>query len=225
MSDQASVSKVRQAIPIAPASSVTRAPWKRSLDLVLASAALLILAPVLACMAVLIMVDSRGPALYGHERIGRFGVPFTLWKFRSMREGSSQTIHERATANWFTGRPIGGRYKSENDPRITRLGRYLRRSSLDELPQLFNVLKGEMSLVGPRPMTAYERAQYEASYFEREAVRPGVTGLWQVSGRDRLSARQMMALDLSYVRELSLALDLKILARTLPAVLADARRA
>src|SRR6266851_685648 len=145
-------------------------------------------------------------------------------KFRSMYQGSSEAIHHQAVLDWFGGRPIGERYKTENDPRITRLGKYMRRTSLDELPQLFNVLKGEMSLVGPRPMTMDERIWYEDAYFEREAVMPGLTGLWQISGRDRLSAQQMIELDVNYVRKCSLVLDLKMLARTLPSVIADARR-
>jgi lipopolysaccharide/colanic/teichoic acid biosynthesis glycosyltransferase len=200
-------------------------PGKRCLDLVLSAAALLILAPLMVCLAVLIMIDSPGPPIYGQRRVGRLGVPFTLWKFRSMYAGSSQAIHHQASLDWFSGRPIGARYKSEKDPRVTRLGKYLRRASLDELPQLFNVIKGEMSLVGPRPMMAYERLRYEDSYFEREVVNPGVSGLWQVSGRDRLSAGEMVALDLRYVRGWSLLLDLKILANTIPAILEDARRA
>ncbi len=209
---------------MAPVQARKAVPWKRTMDLVLAGGALLVLAPLISCLAVLIMVDSRGPVFYGQRRIGRLGVPFTLWKFRSMYNGSSQAIHQQAVLDWFGGRPIGERYKTENDPRITRLGKYMRRTSLDELPQLFNVLKGEMSLVGPRPMTMDERIWYEDAYFEREAVMPGLTGLWQISGRDRLSAQQMIELDVNYVRKCSLVLDLKILARTLPSVIADARR-
>jgi lipopolysaccharide/colanic/teichoic acid biosynthesis glycosyltransferase len=225
VTDQAFVSSVAPAAPLARRRTAKAMPWKRVVDLVLASGALLVLAPLLLLLAILVVVDSRGPALYGQRRIGRLGVPFTLWKFRSMHEGSSQEIHEQAALDWFRGCLNGERYKSERDPRITRLGKHLRRTSLDEMPQLFNVLRGEMSLVGPRPLTAHERMQYEAPDFERELVAPGITGLWQVSGRDRLSARQMMELDLAYVRGCSFGLDLKILARTIPAVVADARRA
>ena len=212
-------------MPLAAVLTSKHGPGKRWLDLVLASTGLLILAPLMVCLAALIMIDSPGAPIYGQRRVGRLGVPFTLWKFRSMYAGSSQAIHHQASLDWFSGRPIGDRYKSENDPRITRLGKYLRRASLDELPQLLNVIKGEMSLVGPRPLMAYERLRYEDSYFERELVRPGVTGLWQVSGRDRLSAQEMMALDLRYVRGWSLIMDLTILAKTITAVLRDARRA
>jgi lipopolysaccharide/colanic/teichoic acid biosynthesis glycosyltransferase len=196
---------------------------KRACDVVLAGVAVVILAPLLAGIALLIRLDSQGPALYRQRRVGRGGVVFTLWKFRSMFDGSSQSIHHQASVNWFEGRPNGQRYKAGSDPRVTRVGRHLRRTSLDELPQLWNVLKGEMSLVGPRPVMEYERRLFEAWHFEREAVRPGITGLWQVSGRDRLSARQMLELDVRYVQELSAWLDLKILARTLPAVLSDLR--
>jgi lipopolysaccharide/colanic/teichoic acid biosynthesis glycosyltransferase len=180
---------------------------------------------LLALIAVLVRLDSRGPAFYGQVRIGRLGRPFTLWKVRTMYEGSSQDYHRKAASDWFGERKVGETYKSEDDPRITRVGKYLRRSNLDELPQLFNVLKGEMSLVGPRPMMPYDRPLYEAWYFEREVVRPGVTGLWQVSGRHRLSAGQMMALDVRYVREWSVWLDVKLIALTIPALLAEIRPA
>jgi len=140
-----------------------------------------------------------------------------------MYSGSSQSLHHQASLDWFNEQPKAQRYKPEFDPRVTRLGKYLRRTSLDELPQLFNVLKGEMSLVGPRPVMEYERSRFEVGHFEREAVRPGITGLWQVSGRDRLSAHQMLALDVRYVRECSLWFDIKILALTVPAVLGELR--
>jgi len=196
---------------------------KRPVDLVVAGIALVVLAPLMAALVVLIRLDSAGPAFYGQRRMGRMGTPFTLWKFRSMYNGSSQSLHHEASLDWFNERPQAHRYKAEYDPRVTRLGKYLRRTSLDELPQLWNVVKGEMSLVGPRPVMEYERSRFEPAHFEREAVRPGITGLWQVSGRDRLSARQMLALDVRYVREWSLWLDVKILALTLPAVLSELR--
>jgi lipopolysaccharide/colanic/teichoic acid biosynthesis glycosyltransferase len=196
---------------------------KRLLDLVLAITALILLAPLLAALIVLVRVDSPGPAFFGQRRVGRVGVVFTLWKFRSMYCGSSQSLHHQASLDWFNERPQRQRYKAEFDPRVTRVGKYLRLMSLDELPQLVNVVKGEMSLVGPRPVMEYERSRFEAEHFEREAVRPGITGLWQVSGRDRLSARQMLALDVRYVRDWSLWFDIKILARTLPAVVGELR--
>ena len=201
--------------------SIAHSRLKRGADIVISVLALIALAPLIACLVVIVRLDSRGPAFYGQRRIGRHGAPFTLWKFRSMYEGSSQAYHRQVALDWFRERPIGDRYKTDCDSRITRVGRYLRRTDLDELPQLVNVLKGEMSLVGPRPMTAHDRPLYETWYFERESVRPGITGLWQVSGRHRLSAAQMMGLDIRYLREWSPWLDLKILALTAPTVLAD----
>jgi lipopolysaccharide/colanic/teichoic acid biosynthesis glycosyltransferase len=206
-----------------PAALAGQSAFKRAVDLVLGAAALALAAPAIGVLVLIIRLDSRGPALYGQPRIGQRGKQFTLWKLRTMYERSDQAIHQQAAEDWFRSRPNGQRYKSEADPRITRVGKYLRRTSLDELPQLFNVLRGEMSLVGPRPMMPYDRPRYEGWHFEREVTRPGITGLWQVSGRDRLSAHEMMALDVRYVREWSLGLDFRILARTLPAVWADVR--
>ncbi len=197
---------------------------KRAVDVVLGCVALVWALPVIACLVVVIRLDSPGPALFGQRRIGRLGRPFTLWKLRSMYQDSSQAFHRQAARDWFEERASGGRYKTEDDPRITRVGRYLRRSSLDELPQLFNVVRGEMSLVGPRPLMPYDRPSYEAWYFEREVMKPGITGLWQVSGRDRLSAPEMMVLDVRYVRESSLWVDIQILARTVTTVVSDLRR-
>jgi len=196
---------------------------KRAVDIVLAAAGLAVLAPLLACIAVMIRLDSAGPALYRQRRVGRGGSAFTMWKFRSMYDGNNQSVHLQAADNWFDVPPNGQRYKTSADPRVTRVGRHLRRTSLDELPQLWNVLLGEMSLVGPRPVMEYERCRFESWHLKREAVRPGITGLWQVNGRDRLSARQMLELDVRYVHEWSLWLDFKVLVRTLPAVLDDVR--
>jgi lipopolysaccharide/colanic/teichoic acid biosynthesis glycosyltransferase len=198
-----------------------RTRFKRVVDLVLATIGLVVLAPIMGALVVIIRLDSRGPAFYGQQRVGRFGAPFNLWKLRSMYSGSNQEFHHQASRDWFSQQPNAGRYKTDADPRVTRFGRYLRRASLDELPQLFNVVKGEMSLVGPRPMMPYDRPRYENWHFEREAVRPGITGLWQVSGRDRLSAHEMMVLDARYVREWTFWLDLKILSLTGPAILRD----
>jgi lipopolysaccharide/colanic/teichoic acid biosynthesis glycosyltransferase len=196
---------------------------KRLLDLVLAVTALIVLAPLMVPLIVFVRFDSPGPAFFRQRRIGRHGVPFTLLKFRSMYHGSSQSLHQRASLDWFNETPQAHRYKADFDPRVTNVGKYLRLTSLDELPQLFNVVKGDMSLVGPRPLMDYERTRFEREHFEREAVRPGMTGLWQVSGRDRLSAHQMLALDVRYVRERSLWFDIKILALTVPAVLGELR--
>jgi lipopolysaccharide/colanic/teichoic acid biosynthesis glycosyltransferase len=191
---------------------------KRALDLLLVGVALIIVAPLMAIIALLVRLDSPGPILFAQRRAGRAGVPFTMWKFRSMRHASGDEFHRQVARDWFAEAAGPAGYKSRPDPRITRVGRYLRRTSLDELPQLLNVLRGDMSLVGPRPMMPWDRPQYQGWQFEREAVRPGITGLWQVSGRYRLSAQEMMRLDVRYVREWSLWLDLKILARTVPAM-------
>lgn len=201
------------------------APFKRAVDIVLASIALIVALPVIACLALIIRLDSPGPALFRQRRVGYLGRPFMLWKLRSMYHQSSQDYHLQVAQNWFKERNSGGRYKTEADPRITRVGKYLRRSSLDELPQLFNVLRGEMSLVGPRPMMHYDRTEYVPWYYEREVMKPGITGLWQVSGRQRLSAPEMMVLDVRYVHEWSLWLDVQIFARTLTTILNDLRPA
>lgn len=203
---------------------LTRHFAKRLLDVVLAALALLVALPLMAGLALAIVLDSRGSPLFRQTRVGRGGTPFGMWKLRSMRTGCDQSAHRRAAEEWFAGQGPGTRYKTLEDPRITRVGRLLRRTNLDELPQLVNVLAGEMSLVGPRPAIRYELDHYRPEYFARLAVRPGMTGLWQVTRRDRLSAAEMMALDLRYVRERSLLLDLRILAMTVPALLASALR-
>jgi lipopolysaccharide/colanic/teichoic acid biosynthesis glycosyltransferase len=192
---------------------------KRTLDVVLAASALLVLGPLMAAAALLVRWDSPGPVLYGQERVGRDGVRFTMWKLRSMYMDNDDRYHREAASAWFAGAPAPNGYKIERDPRITPVGRFLRRTTVDELPQLFNVIRGEMSLVGPRPAIPYELQYYQDWYFERQKVKPGMTGLWQVSGRDRVSAAEMMSLDARYVREWSLGSDLSILVRTVPAVI------
>src|ERR671935_653441 len=172
------------------------AAMKRLIDLVVGLALLTFLAPLILLIVAAIRLDSPGPALYRQRRIGKNGVLFEMWKFRSMHSDSDDRNHREAAAAWFAGDAAPGGYKAKRDPRVTRVGRLLRRTSLDELPQVFNVVRGEMSLVGPRPAIPYELAYYQTAYFERQAVKPGMTGLWQISGRDRLAAPQMMALDL-----------------------------
>jgi lipopolysaccharide/colanic/teichoic acid biosynthesis glycosyltransferase len=193
--------------------------WTRPLDLVVGTAATLALSPVIACLALAVRLDSPGPVFFRQERLGLDGRSFRIWKFRSMYQNNDDSHHRVAASAWFAAQPTDGGYKSYSDPRITRLGRLLRKTSLDELPQLFNVLSGEMSLVGPRPGIAYELDHYLPWYFERQRVKPGMTGLWQVSGRDLLSADEMMRLDVRYVRERTLRLDMKILVLTVPALL------
>jgi lipopolysaccharide/colanic/teichoic acid biosynthesis glycosyltransferase len=201
----------------------------RALDIVGAAAMLLVLAPLLIGIAIAIRLDSKGPALFRQRRLGRGREPFTAIKFRTMHEGVTHDRHREFVIGLINGetpeRPAGDReetgpyYKMIGDPRVTRFGRLLRRSSLDELPQLWNVLRGEMSLVGPRPPIPYEVEHYPAHWFARFAVKPGVTGLWQISGRSQVTLEEMVRLDVDYARRRSLWLNLWILLRTVPAVL------
>jgi lipopolysaccharide/colanic/teichoic acid biosynthesis glycosyltransferase len=209
---------------VAAAAAAPRLWWKRPLDVALAILLLLPGLPLIGLLALLVALESPGPPFFRQERVGRHGGRFRMWKLRTMRHGCADDAHRQAAADWFAGQPAegGGGYKPAGDPRVTRAGRWLRRLDLDELPQLFNVLAGDMSLVGPRPAIPYELALYEPSYHGRLRVPPGMTGLWQVTRRDRLSAAEMMALDLRYVRDASLGLDLAILFRTAPALLGAA---
>jgi exopolysaccharide biosynthesis polyprenyl glycosylphosphotransferase len=205
-------------IPLLSVKDTTISGWnelvKRGLDVVLAGAGLLVFAPVWALVAIAIRLDSRGPILFRQERVGRNETPFVLLKFRSMREDADGIVQELLQYNEATG-PL---FKIKNDPRLTRVGRFLRRWSLDEWPQLWNVLRGEMSLIGPRPPLQREVDQYEPWHRRRLEAAPGLTGLWQVSGRSELSFDEMVMLDLYYIENWSLSLDLRILLRTIPAV-------
>ncbi|MFF2650211.1 exopolysaccharide biosynthesis polyprenyl glycosylphosphotransferase [Streptomyces sp. NPDC058045] len=187
---------------------------KGALDRIGAALGLLVLLLPLLLVGLAIRIDSRGPVLYRHERIGRRGRPFTMWKFRTMFVGSADRKAELAAENENDGHM----FKMRRDPRVTRVGRLLRRTSLDELPQLVNVVRGEMSLVGPRPPLAEEVAHYDAVELRRLAVRPGMTGLWQISGRSDLSWDETVQLDLSYVDNWSFTSDVDVMARTLRAV-------
>jgi lipopolysaccharide/colanic/teichoic acid biosynthesis glycosyltransferase len=191
----------------------------------MSGALLLLMAPLLGALTLVIRLESRGPAFYKQQRVGLDGQLFTIYKLRTMLADNDENEHRAVAASWFAGASNSNGYKSLEDPRITRVGRVLRRLSLDEVPQLYNVVRGDMSLVGPRPAIPYELQHYAPSYFERQNVPPGITGLWQVKGRDQLSAAEMMELDLKYVRAASLWMDLKILAMTGPAVLAGALKA
>lgn len=187
---------------------------KRALDVAISVVALTLLSPLLALIAVAIKLDSPGPVLFRQTRIGRNGVPFTLYKYRSMRKGAEEQLRQLLHMNEVAG-PI---FKIRDDPRMTRVGKILRRTSLDELPQLINVLKGEMSLVGPRPPLPHEVERYEDWHRRRLEVSPGMTGLWQVSGRSEIPFDEMVMLDIYYIENWSLGLDLSILLRTIPAV-------
>jgi lipopolysaccharide/colanic/teichoic acid biosynthesis glycosyltransferase len=193
------------------------------MDVCLGAIALLVLAPILALVALIVRLDSSGPAIFRQTRIGGGRRPFEMWKFRTMVRDASDDLHRELVLGLMRGAESPRRiYKLADDPRITRVGRWLRKTSVDELPQLFNVLRGEMSLVGPRPAVTYEYEAYEGWQLERLDMPQGMTGLWQVSGRNRLSYRQMHELDIEYVRGWSLWLDLKLLALTLRAVVVDA---
>jgi lipopolysaccharide/colanic/teichoic acid biosynthesis glycosyltransferase len=198
--------------------------WKRLLDLLIGVPLLVPCLPLIGLLALLVAIESRGPVLFGQERVGQDGTRFRMWKLRTMRNGSADGPHRVAAAAWLAGAGGGGPYKTLDDPRITRAGHWLRRFDLDELPQLLNVLKGDMSLVGPRPAIPYELAMYRPEYLERLRVPPGMTGIWQLTRRDRLSGQEMMELDLRYVSEVSPWLDLKLLALTGPVLLMAALR-
>jgi len=192
---------------------------KRAIDILVAATLLLLLLPVLALVAGAILVDGGGPILYRGERVGQDGRRFRVVKFRSMLAGCDEVAHRAFVQSLLRDSVSYAMYKVPDDTRVTRLGRSLRRTSLDELPQLWNVLRGEMSLVGPRPDVPYAVAEYSEDMHRRLLVKPGITGLWQVSGRSRLSLLDMYRLDLAYVDAASFWLDLRILLRTFPVVL------
>jgi exopolysaccharide biosynthesis polyprenyl glycosylphosphotransferase len=189
---------------------------KTVLDRVASAAGLLVLSPVLLAVAVLVRREDGGPVLYRQERVGRYGRTFDVLKFRSMSVGAESDVDVLAVADEGNG----VLFKIRADPRVTRVGKVLRRFSLDELPQLVNVLRGDMSLVGPRPALPGEVATYGPDMQRRLLVRPGVTGLWQVSGRSDLTWAETVELDVRYVDNWSVGRDLSILARTVRAVLA-----
>jgi lipopolysaccharide/colanic/teichoic acid biosynthesis glycosyltransferase len=180
-----------------------------------ATVGLLVLLPALLVVGLLIRLDSPGPAIYRQQRVGRNGRLFTMYKFRSMTSSADAERTSLVDCN----EADGVLFKIQQDPRITRLGRWLRRSSLDEVPQLWNVVRGDMSLVGPRPALPEEVARYDVDPRRRLVVKPGITGLWQVSGRSDLSWAESVRLDVRYVDNWSLGLDVAILARTIGAVL------
>jgi exopolysaccharide biosynthesis polyprenyl glycosylphosphotransferase len=188
---------------------------RRALDVTVSGLLLLFLLPLYLMIAVAIRLSSPGPVLFIQRRVGQHGREFLFFKFRSMYADAEAQRRALEAMNERTG-PV---FKMRNDPRVTPIGRVLRKYSLDELPQLLNVWRGEMSLVGPRPALPREVAQYLPFQRQRLAVRPGLTGLWQVSGRANLSFEEAIHMDLTYIRQRSLWLDIVILARTVPAVL------
>jgi lipopolysaccharide/colanic/teichoic acid biosynthesis glycosyltransferase len=194
---------------------------RRLLDIVVAGGLLLALAPLFALIALVIRLDTRGPALFRQRRVGCGLREFTMLKFRTMYSEADATPHREYVQALIGGDGCahGRLYKLSVDDRVTRAGRFLRSWSLDELPQLLNVLRGEMALVGPRPVIPYEVEMYPEDYLRRFDVKPGLTGLWQVSGRNERTYEEMVRFDLEYARDASLLLDLRILVRTVPVVL------
>ncbi|GAA1744387.1 hypothetical protein GCM10009710_25550 [Aeromicrobium alkaliterrae] len=193
-----------------------QAPVKRGVDLVLAVILLLLLAPLMLVLALVVRLSDGGPVLFRQVRIGQHGAPITVLKFRTMMVGAEDAL---VAVRHLDETGDGPLFKVRDDPRVTRAGRFLRRTSLDELPQLVNVVAGSMSMVGPRPALVREVMTYTELERQRLAVRPGITGLWQVSGRSSLGWDDGVGLDLHYVEHRSLRLDLWILLRTVPAVL------
>jgi len=193
------------------------------MDIAVASAGLILIAPLFGAIAALIKIASPGPVFFRQDRVGYFGKVFTLYKFRTMHVNADPSLHRRHLASLISAESTGGpgscgtpmqKLDGDNDPRIIPFGKLLRRSCLDELPQLINVLRGEMSLVGPRPPIPYEVEEYSRWHTARFDAVPGMTGLWQVSGKNRLSFREMVLLDIRYSRERSLWLDALILLLT-----------
>jgi lipopolysaccharide/colanic/teichoic acid biosynthesis glycosyltransferase len=195
---------------------------RRSLDVLVAGGMLLALAPLLFLIAIAIRIDSGGPAIFRQRRVGRELREFTLLKFRTMYSDADPAPHREYVQSLIGDirSPERGRlYKLSVDERVTRVGRFLRSWSLDELPQLVNVLRGQMALVGPRPVIPYEVEMYPDDFLKRFDVKPGLTGLWQVSGRSERTYEEMVRLDVEYAENASLRLDLRILAKTVPVVL------
>jgi exopolysaccharide production protein ExoY len=201
------------------ASRKANGPWKRAFDVAATILGAIFLLPLFATLVILVKLTDGGAVFYGHQRVGRTGRLFTCWKFRTMVVDSDRALRDHLAANPAAASEWAATQKLQNDPRITAIGRFLRATSLDELPQLLNVLQGEMSLVGPRPVTKSElneRYAKDRKYYL--LVRPGLTGLWQVSGRNRLSYAKRIQLDEQYLREWSFSRDMIILLRTIDVV-------
>jgi exopolysaccharide biosynthesis polyprenyl glycosylphosphotransferase len=195
----------------------SRDVMKRSFDITGSVAFLALFSPLYLLLALVIKLEDRGPVFFVQKRVGRFGQEFPMYKFRSMRLNAEAELQQLLAANQHSE---GVTFKMKNDPRITRIGKWMRRFSLDELPQFFNVLRGEMSLVGPRPPTPREVALYSLSDRRRLAVKPGITCVWQVSGRSTIDFSGQVKLDVQYIETAGFWVDIKILFQTLPAVVA-----
>lgn len=200
---------------------------KRLIDIFSAILVIVLGFPFFLAIAALIKLTSSGPIFFRQQRVGERGRHFTLFKFRTMREGCDDSIHREFTTSFIQGQMSNSTldekapsvYKLTNDPRVTAVGNFLRKTSLDELPQFINILRGEMTIVGPRPPLHYELEHYEEWHKLRLTVRPGLTGLWQVSGRSSVPFNEMVKLDLYYIEHWSLLMDLKIMVRTVPVML------
>ncbi|MDP6634332.1 MAG: sugar transferase [Phycisphaerae bacterium] len=203
------------ALPVIPQDTHVYSIVKRAADIVVAATMLVLLAPLMGVVAILVKLTSRGPVFFTQTRIGLDGRPFTMYKFRSMRQGAQNDQHFLLDLNEQDG-PV---FKIANDPRLTPIGKFLRNSSLDELPQFWNVLKGEMAIVGPRPLWQPEAEKASDRARLRTRVKPGLTCLWQISGRSEVAYDEWVELDLYYIQNRSLLLDLLIVVQTIPAVL------
>ena len=202
-----------------PSRSGVSGEMDRALDLVVATAALILTSPLLALAALLVFMGRNGPVLFAHERVGCAGKTFPVLKFRTMCVDADRVLREHLLANPEAMEEWSADHKLRRDPRVSAFGNFLRKTSIDELPQLFNVLRGEMSIVGPRPITPAEIEKYGSLYPAYCSVRPGITGVWQVSGRNDVSYQRRVEMDALYARKKSVLLDLRLMFETIPALL------
>jgi lipopolysaccharide/colanic/teichoic acid biosynthesis glycosyltransferase len=198
---------------------------KRVLDIVFSLLIFIPLSIVIAVFAILIRIDSKGPIFFRQKRVGKNGVQFDMFKLRSMYVDSDDSFHRESIKQYMNGGALNDKvnadnlYKLVDDPRVTRIGRFIRKFSIDELPQFINVFRGEMTLVGPRPPLPYEVEEYDSHHWIRLSGKPGLTGTWQVYGRSRVPFQTMVEMDIEYLGEQSILLDLKLIALTLPVML------
>ena len=197
--------------------SITYEILKRTLDIIVSLISLIILSPILLIVALLVKADSKGPVIFSQPRVGKNGKIFKMYKFRSMVENAEDILRELKSKNEMSG-PM---FKIKHDPRVTRIGRFIRKTSLDELPQLINVLKGDMSLVGPRPNLPREVKQFDKWMLDKLVVRPGLTCFWQVMGRNSIGFIEWMKLDIKYVEERNLILDIVLIIKTFRVLFGD----
>jgi len=196
---------------------------KRVMDYLIAIPALILLSPLLILVAIAIKLDSPGPVIFQQDRVGRYGKTFKMYKFRSMRNDINDSLHEEHIKAYANGKlDLTDGNKIIADPRVTRIGNLIRKTSIDELPQFFNVIKGDMSIIGPRPVPVYEVNEYNLWQSERLDAMPGITGLWQVVRRGKSSFEEQLRLDIRYIRNQSFLLNLKILVLTIPAIISKA---